>query len=403
MINILIVDDNKNRLNKLKNKILELDNSKFCIIDESTCSNEAEELLKLKQYDLIILDVVLPKKNKDIASPKVGLHLLRKINKSVNGIFLPRKIIGITGYIDDISDFKEDFDNYTSNIIEASINKQQWISNIVNYIDSLTNSIITSNNISSNKLLLSFHGIRTFGLWQDKLEELVKCKANNFVFEQLKYNYFSIFLFFIPFFRHKLIKELKKDFDRILTQNIDKKIYIVSHSFGTYIAVKLLETTNINVKIDTLILSGSVLPNNYDLSIILDKNVIKIVNDCARNDYILVLSKLLVPSFSDAGRTGLIGRTSCESEILNRFYKGGHSVYFDKLDTNDNIMNKYWVPILINDNYVPQKPEEILTPHSLADFFETILSLCNKIKNPLYIIIIVFFFIKFIIYFWSNL
>ncbi|MFA7090717.1 MAG: response regulator [Arcobacteraceae bacterium] len=394
MINILIVDDNEIRLSKIRKKILELDNSKFCIIDEASYSNEAEELLKLKQYDLIILDVVLPKKNKDIASPKVGLNLLKRMNKSAHGILLPRKIIGITGYINDISEFKEDFDSYTSNILEANISSQKWLSSIVNYIDSLINSLITSDSLSTDKLLLSFHGIRTFGLWQDKLEELVKRKANNFAFEQLKYNYFTLFFFFIPYIRKRVIKELKKDFERILSQNSDKKIYIVSHSFGTYVAVKLLEKTSMNMKIETLVLSGSVLPDNYNLSTILDKNVNKIINDCARNDFILILCKLFIPSFSDAGRIGFIGRTNNESEMLNRFYRGGHSVYFENSDLSNNIMNKYWVPILVNDNYIPQKPEEIEKPEFLADFTETFITLISKIKNLLYILIIFYILYK---------
>lgn len=380
MIKILIVDDSTNRSNKLIKKIKELNNFPFCEIDYACFSNKAEELLSIKQYDLLVLDVVLPKKLRDTPTAKIGLNLLKNMNKTSSKLHLPRKIIGITGYIDDIKDFKEEFEIYTSNILEAKINKLKWIRTILNYIEPLLKSDISANNIEKDKLLITFHGIRTYAPWQEEIENLMGQKVNNFSYEQIKYAYYSIFLFILPFFRKQIINYLYNDFEKVLEKNKGKKIFIITHSFGTYVAVKLLEKSKVDVKIEALILAGSVLPNTYNLSSILGKNVKKIVNECARSDFTLIFNKLFVPSFSDAGRIGFVGRNN-KFEILNRFHSGGHSVYFKNIYSKDNIINTYWLPILIDNNLEIKNSNDKFSPPIYADITEPILTIWFQVKN----------------------
>ncbi len=385
MIKILLVDDSKKRIEKFKHTLSEMENYNFCDISIVECANEAEELMSLRQYDLLVLDVVLPKKNKDIATAQTGLNLLKKINKPSSNLFLPKKIIGITAFFSDIANFRSEFDKYTSTIYEARSNSKIWINNIINYLIPLINTEFKKSDLSSDKLLITFHGIRTFGQWQENLEAQLYKKANNFESERIKYNFFSILLFMIPFVRQLIVNRLSKDFENILKNNSEKHIYIIAHSFGTYLAIKLLEKTNVNVKINTLILSGSVIPSTYDLNTILNKNVIKIVNECARDDFILILCKIIVPLFSDAGRIGFIGRNN-KNILINRFYKGGHSTYFKNSQDSENIMNKYWIPILIDDNSLTLLDEETFKPYILSDLTEPLLSLLSYIKNILYFI-----------------
>lgn len=386
MIKILIVDDSEKRIEKFKQVFSKIDNSIFCHIDFVDNANEAENLMSLRQYDLLVLDVVLPKKNNDIATAKTGLNLLKNINKTNSNMFLPKKIIGITAHFKDIENFRNDFDEYTSIIYEAKINSKVWINKIMNYIIPLINTEFKKNDLSNNKLLITFHGIRTFGDWQEQLEKEIYKKANNFELERMKYNFFSIFLFIIPFIRQIVVNYLSKDFENILKNNTDKEIYIIGHSFGTYLAIKLLEKSNVNVKINTLILSGSVMPSTYDLNKILEKNVGKIINECSRDDFILILCKLIVPLFSDAGRIGFIGRNNPKI-IINRFYYGGHSTYFKNFGTSNNIMNKYWLPILIDNDSLIISNGEISSPNILSDFIEPILMIWSYLKNILFVLL----------------
>ncbi len=60
MIKILIVDDNKSRIEKLKSSLTELITKNMIRIDEKYTSDAAKIALKLNQYDYLILDVFLP-------------------------------------------------------------------------------------------------------------------------------------------------------------------------------------------------------------------------------------------------------------------------------------------------------------------------------------------------------
>ena len=57
MIKILIVDDNKSRIEKLKSSLTELITKNMIRIDEKYTSDAAKIALKLNQYDYLIHDV----------------------------------------------------------------------------------------------------------------------------------------------------------------------------------------------------------------------------------------------------------------------------------------------------------------------------------------------------------
>lgn len=80
MIKILIVDDNKSRIEKLKSSLTELITKNMIRIDEKYTSDAAKIALKLNQYDYLILDVFLPKKDNYSPDERNGLGLLKQIN-----------------------------------------------------------------------------------------------------------------------------------------------------------------------------------------------------------------------------------------------------------------------------------------------------------------------------------
>ncbi|MGG4675705.1 hypothetical protein ACLPIF_21020, partial [Providencia sp. Me1] len=95
MIRILIVDDNQSRIEKFKLNLNNLIESNLVKIDEKSTSNAAKLALKLNQYDYLILDVFLPKKENDHPNEKNGLGLLKQINSN-SKFYAPKKIVGIT-------------------------------------------------------------------------------------------------------------------------------------------------------------------------------------------------------------------------------------------------------------------------------------------------------------------
>src|SRR5262249_22288609 len=68
-------------------------------------------------------------------------------------------------------------------------------------------------------IVLTLHGIRTFGKWQERLEELSKDKEPGVIGKHYKYGYFSILAFLLPFARwmatlrfRSTLKKLWKDY-----------------------------------------------------------------------------------------------------------------------------------------------------------------------------------------------
>jgi CheY-like chemotaxis protein len=376
MIYILIVDDNRHRADKLQTFIKTNITDDLYEMVYCDNTNEAKELMIVRQYDLVILDVVLPKRKKhSIATAEEGLKLLKEINSYDSEMFTPKKIIGITNRISEFKEFNTSFNNHTSVILEARTNDQDWINSIYNNISILIKSHIAIKNIKKDNLLITYHGIRTHGYWQDTLKNLIDSKVNSFEHIKAQYGFFSLFLFIFPFLRNIIINKLFEDFEKIIEKNYDKKIYIVAHSFGTEIVLKLIEKANLNIKIETMIFSGSVIKDNYKLNSLLETKVKRIINECAQNDKVLVANKLLIPSLGDAGRIGFTGYTN--KDLVNRFFIGGHSVYFNK-DTD--FMGKYWLPLLI-DNDTIRSIDQRNAPAFYSDFTEGFLSLWMYIKN----------------------
>jgi len=390
MINVLIVDDNFVRSEKIKKRIeLSLPTEYYNI---NFCDNVSDgvHLMSITHYDLLILDVVLPMRSKSKPSlAEHGLRLLKDIHNN-DDLYIPKKIIGITSFKEDMSHFKDKFERYTSLIIEAQIDKSEWIDKIKENIEKLVKTDILINNKNVNKLLITIHGIRTYGDWQEKLEEEIQTKTNSFEFIHFKYGFFGILFFLFPIARNILIRKLFKQFSELMKEHLDKKIYIVSHSFGTYIMLKILEKYKKEINIEVLIFSGSVIKSTYDLSSLIGKKVKCIINDCSDNDLVLLFNKIFVPSLGDAGRIGFVGYNSLS--LKNRFLIGGHSVYFSNFNAKDNYMLRYWVPLLVNNNL--KNIYERKRPPLYLDILEPILSLWIYIKDFVLWAILIWLIIK---------
>lgn len=381
MLDILFVDDNKNRTRKF---VTFIEKSKYYNLINLYCCESADAArvqLKTKQYDLLILDVVLPKKNDSELSPKNGFNLLHDIYNKQN-LLIPNKIIGITGELNDIQDFRNEFFKFTSVIKEAKYNSSIWIKEILTEIELITDSKIKASKPPSTKILITVHGIRTFGKWQEKTSTLLETYSQHYNNYSIKYGYFSIFSFLIPVFRKNCIKKVRDQLSKICNENSNKEINIIAHSFGTYLIIKSISALSKNYNFNTLILCGSVMKNNFDIFTFGKKHKIcRIINDCSKNDFVLVLSKILILGLGDAGRTGF-NSPNCK-RFVNRFFSFGHSGYFN-FDKNNSFVKKQWIPYLLNR----EKLVAIDNRRSslISDFTEFIIFILSEIKYSYYFI-----------------
>lgn len=139
MIKILLVDDNSEKLKKIKAII-----NKFSEIPENyvdTCLDlvNARKHLAEGNYDLLILDVNIPNRLGEDSKADGGVQFLDEIrrNKRLN---VPKNIIGLTAYEDLLSKFKEAFNKDLWHIIQFQNDTEIWAEQLHNKIEYLIQS-----------------------------------------------------------------------------------------------------------------------------------------------------------------------------------------------------------------------------------------------------------------------
>lgn len=344
---VLIVDDDGLRRSKLVNHINSSIPDGLDRIDEASNVDEAKVLLKGIYYDILILDVILPKRGLTGATAANGLALLGQISRQ--GLLKkPGKIIGITAHNEDIANYREQFESACAVVIEAQSNQKGWREKISGHI-SYSLSARTFKTVNDYSVeVLTVHGIRTFGDWQNRLKICVESLVDGVKFQNYKYGYFSVASFAVPAARNREVQKLKVKLSHMLDTSKAKHLVIFSHSFGTYLTVRAINDLHDKLsRFDkvTLVLSGSVLKSTHDWGGITKCDRIRVINECGDRDFILWLSNSFIFGCGMAGKVGFTGFNN--DKFSNRFYRGGHSLYFK----GDDFMRKQWLPIIINEDY----------------------------------------------------
>ncbi|CAN7326590.1 hypothetical protein [Acidovorax sp. LjRoot117] len=381
---ILIVDDSERRRKKLADHLMIHGGfGEECVL-EVDCQDRAREALKREYFDVMVLDVVIPKRTGGRASAALGIDLLKLATTSPR-YKCPEKIIGITAHLDDIAQFRTAFLSHCTIVVEAREDEIAWRNQVLQSLSHTTISKRSRGQVGEvTHYALTIHGIQTFGAWQRRLRILARNTLGRGQFFTYRYGVFSFIAFLIPFFRNREITRLKNDLENIFPSLDGNMLTIYSHSFGTFLAVNALKqliSDGVVVPVHTLVLAGSVLHSGTDLEFLKLANI-RLVNDCADHDYILYLSQALVLGTGMAGKFGFYG--SQNEFRINRFFLGGHSSYF----VGDKFMQKYWLPLLN-----PSAPvEEVdLRMHSTIrhNFLDRIFTLVGYLKPIWYSLIII--------------
>ena len=213
-------------------------------------------------------------------------------------------------------------------------------------------------------LVVTVHGIRTFGQWQERLETITKAAANaddEVVFKHKHYGYFSVLSFLNPFARNAEAKRFSLELAELLAVHEERpfdRICLVGHSFGTHIIAHALRhlPSEISRKIETVIFGGSVLSSHYPWNELLGTRVVRLVNDCGTRDWILPLNAILPFGSGVAGRNGFDG--IMDDQYCNRYFEFGHSGYFyrsrKQADPSDDnwYLKRFWAPLLLRQSPV---------------------------------------------------
>lgn len=225
-------------------------------------------------------------------------------------------------------------------------------------------------------LIVTVHGIRTYGHWQERLEQLVTAADgdHDIEFVNYKFGYFSAISFALPFLRWLLVRRFRNDFARLCAARPRARIDLVGHSFGTHVIAWAIAglPPDTKVPINTIVMSGSVLRSAFPWHEYLGSRLVRVINDCGSKDAVLLISQFLVFFTGMAGRTGFSGATG--AKFRNRYSPFGHSGYFlDEFGKpSDDYMNRHWVPLLISES--PAPAFDLRSPPTVLDSFTEKLS-----------------------------
>ncbi|GAC1472213.1 MAG: hypothetical protein NVSMB9_19200 [Isosphaeraceae bacterium] len=216
---------------------------------------------------------------------------------------------------------------------------------------------------SPEHLIITVHGIRTFGDWQGNFQSALAEGAPGCHFYTYKAGYFSCLAFLVPFMRWAVAKRFRLEFLKTIEGvPLGTRIDVVAHSFGTYLVAKALPYIPRERSIHTIIFAGSVLKPSFPWYRYVGQGgcVRRVVNECGVRDSILVLNQLVALGTGMAGRVGFNGNQS--DQFRNRYYNFGHGGYFENQEGER--VRASWVSLLTTETppaLIDCRAEEKLT------------------------------------------
>ena len=234
-------------------------------------------------------------------------------------------------------------------------------------------------------LVVTVHGIRTFGQWQDRLEALLEGAEDGVRVEHYRYGYFSCLAFMLPPLRWLVTRRFRTALVRSCRSRPWDRIDVVAHSFGTHlVGWGLFGIPRADrPRVHTVLLAGSVLKPSFPWQELTGDCVGRVVNDCGTEDGVLVLNQAIVLFTGMAGRVGFAGMN--HDRFRNRFFAHGHSGYFvDGGRPSDDFMRTWWLPVLGGDGPI-SVPEDPRTSSALEGLRTFALNNAEPLKIALYV------------------
>ncbi len=125
MIKILLVEDDNNKRRLILNAAMEVEGVTLECIDNAGSVFEAKKLISEKRYDLVILDINLPKRPENLPEVGAGLDVLRFIKNNSKAV-VPRSLFGLTAYDDAMLAAEEDFEFPLWKLGRFSFSDDSW-------------------------------------------------------------------------------------------------------------------------------------------------------------------------------------------------------------------------------------------------------------------------------------
>ncbi|CDI07357.1 response regulator [Agrobacterium pusense] len=130
---ILVVEDNHDKLSNILKMLSDIQGCSLDDVDDARDGASGLRLMREKQYDLLILDLVLPDRRESLPSVEGGLNLLRQVSE--RDIYrTPLHIIGLTADTTALSKAQPEFAANVLQVVQYDQSSKDWSERITRAI-----------------------------------------------------------------------------------------------------------------------------------------------------------------------------------------------------------------------------------------------------------------------------
>lgn len=374
---VLVVDDSRDRVDLIRCAMKKWPFFKYLDVVYCDSADGARRELTA-HFDLLLLDILIPKKTNGVPQARYSATLLSDVCDPGEKYVRPNLVIGLTADIEELGTYQGEFAKHASVVLPGNLHELGWLDSLQYHIESLLSSRQKIMQKERDLLLISIHGIRTFGQWQAKLSQDLKLSSREFECIEIKFGFLGVISFAIPYLRRKVVNRTAQRVSKILSEQMAREVHIVAHSFGTFVALEALRHSVIRGKLKTVIFCGSPLPHDENIDHVVSSAEVTL-NECGTRDFILLMARFLLLGCGDAGRVGFERENS--SNFQNRYFKGGHSLYFRREKRgNLTFCDRFWLRFIVaGDLPEPYDARGSFIGEDLADLIVDVLTLAKPL------------------------
>lgn len=191
------------------------------------------------------------------------------------------------------------------------------------------------------QIVVTVHGIRTDGAWQKAITPHLAHEG--LIPYHIHFGWFGLVRFLLPWTRNGQVERVRNELRELLVTAGVRRLSVIAHSFGTYIALEALRRENGQLNFDRVVLTGCILPIDYPWhEMVTAKRVMAVRNDRATQDFVVRLAHwascrpLRWLTRLNAGNSGAKRFSDNLPEIIDFSIEAGHS------GTHNALQYKCW-------------------------------------------------------------
>ena len=196
---------------------------------------------------------------------------------------------------------------------------------------------------NSSSVVVLVHGIRTHGQWMTDIASTLE--EQGFHVAATNYGRFDAFRFWLPIppIRRVAVQHVWKDVRRTLQMHPGSAVSFISHSYGTYIVAKILES-EFDFVAHRIIFCGSIVNRRFPFEQVSQRFTSPILNEIGTKDIWPALAKSATWGYGSSGTHGFM-----RPDVKDRRHPQlAHSDFL-----TPKFCKEYWIPFLLDGTVTP--------------------------------------------------